>query len=67
MSIQCIVRLAVADWLFAFSLLNNDFDGNFEYVILIILVCVCQIRNLIAALLRQLEGSLDFEELKYTA
>jgi hypothetical protein len=31
---------AVADWLFAFSLMNNVLGGNFAYVILVVLVGV---------------------------
>ena len=39
-AIQRIAGSVVADWLFAFSLMNNVLSGNFAYVILIILVGV---------------------------
>ncbi|KAH9005475.1 major facilitator superfamily domain-containing protein [Lactarius hatsudake] len=39
-SIQRMVGPAAADWLFAFSLMNNILGGNFAYVILVLLVGV---------------------------
>ncbi|KAF8267251.1 major facilitator superfamily domain-containing protein [Lactarius quietus] len=39
-SIQRMAGPAVADWLFAFSLMNNVLGGNFAYVILVVLVGV---------------------------
>ncbi|KAH9165757.1 MFS general substrate transporter [Lactarius sanguifluus] len=39
-SVQRMVGPAVADWLFAFSLINNVLGGNFAYVILVGLVGV---------------------------
>jgi hypothetical protein len=33
---------AAADWLFAFSLINNILDGKLTYVVLLALVCVAQ-------------------------
>ncbi|KAH9027350.1 hypothetical protein EDB84DRAFT_1563434 [Lactarius hengduanensis] len=39
-SIQCTVGPAAADWLFAFSLMNNVLGGNIAYVILVVLVGV---------------------------
>ncbi|KAI9455177.1 MFS general substrate transporter [Lactarius psammicola] len=39
-SIQRMVAPAIADWLFAFSLMNNVLGGNFAYVILVVLVGV---------------------------
>ncbi|KAH9165758.1 MFS general substrate transporter [Lactarius sanguifluus] len=39
-SIQRMVGPAAADWLFAFSLMNNVLGGNFAYVILVLLVGV---------------------------
>ncbi|KAH9015503.1 MFS general substrate transporter [Lactarius hengduanensis] len=39
-SIQRMVGPAAADWLFAFSLMNNVLGGNFAYVILVVLVGV---------------------------
>ena len=37
-SLQRMIGPAVADWLFAFSLMNNVLGGNFAYVILVGLV-----------------------------
>ena len=37
-AIQRMAGPVVADWLFAFSLMNNVLSGNFAYVVLIILV-----------------------------
>ena len=37
-SLQRMIGPAVADWLFAFSLMNNVLGGNFAYVILVCLV-----------------------------
>ena len=37
-SLQRTIGPAVADWLFAYSLMNNVLGGNFAYVILVILV-----------------------------
>ncbi|KAH9059736.1 MFS general substrate transporter [Lactarius vividus] len=39
-SIQYMIGPAVADWLFAFSLVNNILGGNFVYVVLVSLVGV---------------------------
>ncbi|KAI9443969.1 MFS general substrate transporter [Lactarius indigo] len=39
-SVQCILGPAAADWLFAFSLVNNILGGNFAYVVLVALVGV---------------------------
>jgi len=39
-SVQRMAGPAVADWLFAFSLMNNVLGGNFAYVILVVLVGV---------------------------
>ncbi|KAN0135048.1 Major facilitator superfamily domain containing protein [Lactarius tabidus] len=39
-SLQRMIGPAVADWLFAFSLMHNILGGNFAYVILVILVGV---------------------------
>ncbi|KAH9165754.1 MFS general substrate transporter [Lactarius sanguifluus] len=39
-SIQRMVGPAAADWLFAFSLMNNVLGGNFAYVLLVVLVGV---------------------------
>ena len=39
-AIQRMAGPVVADWLFAFSLMNNVLSGNFAYVVLIILVGV---------------------------
>jgi hypothetical protein len=39
-SLQRMIGPAVADWLFAFSLMNNVLGGNFAYVILVVLVGV---------------------------
>ncbi|KAH9005484.1 major facilitator superfamily domain-containing protein [Lactarius hatsudake] len=39
-SIQRMVGPAAADWLFAFSLMNNVLGGNFAYVFLVVLVGV---------------------------
>lgn len=39
-SLQRMIGPAVADWLFAFSLMNNVLGGNFAYVVLVLLVGV---------------------------
>ncbi|KAN0136079.1 major facilitator superfamily [Lactarius tabidus] len=39
-SLQRVIGPALADWLFAFSLVNNVLGGNFAYVILVVLVGV---------------------------
>jgi hypothetical protein len=37
---RVVIGPALADWLFAFSLVNNVLGGNFAYVILVVLVGV---------------------------
>jgi hypothetical protein len=37
-SLQRMIGPAVADWLFAFSLMHNILGGNFAYVVLVVLV-----------------------------
>ena len=45
-AIQRMAGPAVADWLFAFSLMNNVLSGNFAYVIFVIqLASVCAFRH----------------------
>jgi hypothetical protein len=39
-SIQRAIGPALADWLFAFSLMNNILGGKFIYIVLLALLCV---------------------------